>query len=284
MKKPLLSLCLTLLFAATVSAIDLGGLEKIGPVASFVKGTSSITLNCRDNSQVQITVMAPDLVRVRASFKEPMPERDHSWAIAKTSWGAPRWGVKEDAEHITLITDELEYLPEGTWVDYWTGKKHSGRSFVRVEAMLETVPMFVRAGSIIPMWPEMNYVGEKPADPVTFEVYTDEKSEAATSLYEDDGASVDYKKGALRRTRVVAGRSSSGVQIEISAPEGTYNPGERSLLFVVKSTAAASRVLVDGKTVSAVKADEKAHGWYREGGDVAVRIRDDGKAHKIQVQ
>ena len=44
-----------------------------------------------------------------------------------------------------------------------------------VEASLETVPMFVRAGAVIPMGPEMNYVGEKPTDPVTFMIYPDQK-------------------------------------------------------------------------------------------------------------
>ena len=76
------------------------------------------------------------------------------------------------------ITNRMVYLPEGTWIDYWSGKKMTGGTMIRVEAPLETVPLFVRAGAIIPMGPEMNYVGEEPADPITFLIYPDEKGEA----------------------------------------------------------------------------------------------------------
>ena len=49
-------------------AQDITSLEKIGPVVSFVKTDKAVTFNCRDNSQVQVTLLAPDLIRVRASF------------------------------------------------------------------------------------------------------------------------------------------------------------------------------------------------------------------------
>jgi alpha-glucosidase (family GH31 glycosyl hydrolase) len=69
----------------------------------------------------------------------------------------------------------------------WTNKKYDGGTMISVDAPLETVPMFVRAGAIIPLAPEMNYVGEKPWDLLTFNIYPDEKGLAATTLYEDDG-------------------------------------------------------------------------------------------------
>ena len=72
-------------------------------------------------------------------------------------------------------TSRLVYLPEGVWYDYWTSKKHVGGTMIRVDAPLEVVPMFIRGGSIIPEGPEMNYVGEKPFDPITFYVHPDEK-------------------------------------------------------------------------------------------------------------
>jgi len=80
------------------------------------------------------------------------------------------------------ITSRLVYLPEGTWIDYWTGKRITGGTMTRVEAPLEIVPMFVRAGTVIPMGPEMNYVGEKPADPITFMIYPDENGLLCTSF------------------------------------------------------------------------------------------------------
>lgn len=71
------------------------------------------------------------------------------------------------------VTSRLVYLPKGVWYDYWTNKKYEGGTMFAVAAPLETVPMFVRGGAIIPMWPQMNYVGEKPLDPITFNIYPD---------------------------------------------------------------------------------------------------------------
>ena len=154
----------------------------------------------------------------------------------------------------------------------------------RVEAPLETVPMFVRAGTIIPMGPEMNYVGEKPADPMTFMIYPDENGQASTALYEDDGVSPAYKQGAFRRTRVSVSRSGNGFQIDVGAPEGRYDPKPRNLIFVVKSMPAARQVLVDGKPLAGPAApNETRTGWYKVDDGTAVRITDDGKAHQIQI-
>ncbi|HTG17158.1 MAG TPA: glycoside hydrolase family 31 protein, partial [Blastocatellia bacterium] len=182
------------------------------------------------------------------------------------------------------MTSRMVYLPQGTWIDYWTGKRITGGSMIRVEAPLETVPMFVRAGSIIPMGPEMNYVGEKPADPMTFVIYPDESGQAATALYEDDGVSPAYRQGIFRRTPVSVSRSGNGFQIEVGAREGSYNPKPRNLIFVVKSMSAPRQVLVDGKPLAAAGANESKSGWYRVDDGVAVRIADDGKAHRIQVR
>src|ERR1041385_7926373 len=71
------------------------------------------------------------------------------------------------------MTSRMVYLPQGTWIDYWTDKRITGGTMVRVEAPLEIVPMFVRAGASIPMGPEMNYVGEKLTGPLSFVIYPD---------------------------------------------------------------------------------------------------------------
>ena len=85
-------------------------LDKIGPVTSFTRTDKSVTLNCQDNSQVQLTILAPDLIRVRASFTKPVPAKDHSWAIAKQDWTTPRWNLSETSDLITITTDELEVV------------------------------------------------------------------------------------------------------------------------------------------------------------------------------
>jgi alpha-glucosidase len=136
------------------------------------------------------------------------------------------------------VTSRLVYLPKGTWYDFWTNKKYSGGTMIRADAPLETVPMFVRGGAIIPMAPDMKYVGERPADPITFAIYPDEKGVASTTLYEDDGTSPAYKQGVFRRTKIDIRRTAAGYRVSIGGPQGSYNPGARRFRFVIKSAAA----------------------------------------------
>jgi alpha-glucosidase len=180
------------------------------------------------------------------------------------------------------LTSRMVYFPQGTWIDYWTGRRITGGTTIRVDAPLETVPLFVRAGAVIPMGPEMDYVGEKPADPINFVIYPDESGQASTTLYEDDGVSPAYTKGVSRRTRVSVSKSGSGFQIDVAAPEGSYNPGPRSFVIIVKS-ASAREVIADGKPISSIAPSQPSTGWYKMDGDTAIRIAEDGKAHRIQL-
>jgi hypothetical protein len=100
----------TVLAGSVAAAQDITTLEQIGPVVRFEKTAQSVTLHCRDNSQVRLTILASDLVRVRASFTKPIPARDHSWAIAKENWQTPRWNLNETPDSITITTGELEVV------------------------------------------------------------------------------------------------------------------------------------------------------------------------------
>jgi alpha-glucosidase len=135
------------------------------------------------------------------------------------------------------VTRRLVYLPAGSWYDYWTNKKYAGGTMINVDAPLDTVPMFVRAGAIIPTGPPLNYVGEKPVDPITFNVYPDDTGAASTTLYEDDGLTPSYKNGNFRRTTVNFRRGTVSTIID-----GTYNPGLRKLNFVVKTGTRITRI------------------------------------------
>ena len=141
------------------------------------------------------------------------------------------------------VTRRLVYLPKGTWYDFWTNKKYEGGTMFTVEAPLETVPMFVRAGAIIPMGPEMKYTGEKPQDPITFNIYPDDQGSAAMTLYEDDGISPAYKQAGFRRTVLSVKRVGIGHVVTVAAPQGSYNPGSRKFSFVVKSTGRTPRAV-----------------------------------------
>ncbi|HEY0385654.1 MAG TPA: TIM-barrel domain-containing protein, partial [Pyrinomonadaceae bacterium] len=183
------------------------------------------------------------------------------------------------------ITSRMVYLPAGTWFDYWTGRKFSGPQMIRVDAPLEVVPMFVRGGAILPLGPEMNFVGEKPVDPITFEIYPDAKGQAAATLYEDDGTSPAYKEGVFRRTSVSISTSPGrGWQINLGAPEGSYKAGARSFLFNIKTAAAPRTVTLDGHVLAPLAAGAKGNGWLRDASGASLRIADDGRAHRIEIK
>jgi len=91
------------------------------------------------------------------------------------------------------------YLPSasGNWYDFWTGATIAGEQSIDSPAPYDSMPLFIRAGSIIPFGPELQYTGEKPADPITLFVYAGH--DGAFTLYEDDGLSYSYEKGAYAR-------------------------------------------------------------------------------------
>jgi alpha-D-xyloside xylohydrolase len=89
------------------------------------------------------------------------------------------------------------YLPKAGWYDFWTGAMTAGGKTIDAPAPFETLPVFVRAGSIVPTGPDLQYALEKPADPVTLYVYTG--ADGAFTLYEDDGLTYGYEKGAFAR-------------------------------------------------------------------------------------
>ena len=87
-----------------------------------------------------------------------------------------------------------KYLPKGAkWYDFWTGQQYQGGRDVTMETTLDRVPMFVRAGSILPLGPEMQYVGEKAWDNLELRVYPG--ADATFTLYEDEGDGYNYEKG-----------------------------------------------------------------------------------------
>jgi alpha-D-xyloside xylohydrolase len=90
------------------------------------------------------------------------------------------------------------YLPAGTsWYDFYSGRAFKGGQTVQAEAPLERMPLFVRAGAIVPMGPAVQYTGEKSDAPITLFVYAGK--DGAFDLYEDDGVSYGYERGAFSR-------------------------------------------------------------------------------------
>ncbi|PTY05588.1 alpha-xylosidase [Opitutaceae bacterium EW11] len=86
------------------------------------------------------------------------------------------------------------YLPAGEWYDFWSGQQIAGQQTITAAAPYDAIPLHVRAGSIVPMGPELQYTGEKPAEPITLMVYAG--ADGRFTIYEDDGLTYGYEKGA----------------------------------------------------------------------------------------
>ncbi|MFD2288284.1 DUF4968 domain-containing protein [Pedobacter petrophilus] len=157
------------------------------------------------------------------------------------------------------------YLPEGVWFNYWTGEKYDGKTYRHVVAPLDTIPLFVKAGSIIPMQPEMIYSGEKPVDVITLDVYP--FGESKYDLYEDDNLSSKYKTGDFSITKITSSLSSNGLVLKIAKPAGAFKPAIHRYLAKIHWYKEGSPVAVsenNNKLKAAQNAAEldKNAGWY----------------------
>lgn len=94
------------------------------------------------------------------------------------------------------MTKRMVYLPEGEWYDYWTHEKHTGNTWLIKDAPIDVCPIYVKAGSIIPMMEPMSYVGEKPLDTLILDVYP---GSGVIDHYLDNGEDFAYREGAYHK-------------------------------------------------------------------------------------
>lgn len=104
------------------------------------------------------------------------------------------------------------YLPAGKWFDFWTGQQKDGAATIVADAPLDKIPLFVKAGSIIPMGPHINYASEA-VDPIEVRVYGG--ANGSFTLYEDDGKSYQYEKGAYSKIAFTYDDQSSTLVIGV---------------------------------------------------------------------
>jgi alpha-glucosidase (family GH31 glycosyl hydrolase) len=164
-------------------------------------------------------------------------------------------------------TSKSIYLPAGTWTDWFTGRVYPGGRTIRYPVDAKTwrdIPLFIRAGAIIPTQPVMEYVGQHPVKTVTVEVFPADQT-THFDYYDDDGETYAYEKGVYFLQRLNAGRDGQEVTFRADAPTGSYRPALRDYLVRVHGTAAASvraggtelRHYADAKAL----AGAKGQGW-----------------------
>jgi alpha-glucosidase (family GH31 glycosyl hydrolase) len=186
------------------------------------------------------------------------------------------------------IRDDI-YFPAGRWIDYWDGTEIDGPTTLNgYAAPLDKLPLFVKAGAIIPMYPDMLYDGQKPLDPVTLDVYP--SGHSRFQLYEDDGDTQNYRTGAFARTLIeseappVPDAPGDKITLTVHPATGHYDgmPTSRSFVVEVHAPRKPASVSVGGKALAEIalegtgrqaldkqKAafDAAASGWYFDASD-----------------
>ncbi len=139
------------------------------------------------------------------------------------------------------------YLPRGSWYDFWTEEGVLGGRELERRVDLETTPLYVRAGAIIPMGPVKQYAEEPSDEPLELVVYPG--SDGSGSLYEDDGHTFDYEKGAYMRVDMTWSDTTRRLSLRLRGGSRMLEPKERTFRVRVVGESATHEVHFDGSPV-----------------------------------
>jgi alpha-glucosidase (family GH31 glycosyl hydrolase) len=143
------------------------------------------------------------------------------------------------------------YLPKGTWTDYWTGRTYQGPTTLNgYHAPLDTLPLFVREGAIVPMWPKGTTSWQtRDRHELDWDLYPSAHGTSHYTLYEDDGVTRDFARGAAATQRVSVRSDAKGTTVSVGASAGDYagKVDARSYRFTVHGDSAPARVFLDGR-------------------------------------
>ncbi|MBS4174888.1 glycoside hydrolase family 31 protein [Bacillus sp. FJAT-49736] len=124
------------------------------------------------------------------------------------------------------------YLPEGNWFDYWTGKSYKGGAHFLVEAPLDTLPIFVKEGAILPHGRTIKNTSE-PMDKLDIHIYKKTDGISVYKLYEDDGKTFDYENGSYLMKEIVCHFNNKTITIMMEDLHNGYKPSWNMLEFMI---------------------------------------------------
>jgi alpha-glucosidase len=144
-------------------------------------------------------------------------------------------------------------LPQGVWYDYWSGEKkvsspaadNGSAQRLNITPNIASLPVFIRAGSIIPRQPLVQSTAETPAGPLTLDVYPGENCHG--TLYLDDGHSMAFKHDGYLRQRIRCTRRLDELDVQFEAREGQFKPWWHQLAVRIHDWRGAAVARLDGK-------------------------------------
>jgi alpha-D-xyloside xylohydrolase len=159
-------------------------------------------------------------------------------------------GSAVGAIDFTATKTAKKYLPKGAkWYDFWTNQQYNGGQDVTLQTSLDRVPMFVRAGSILPLGPEMQYVGEKAWDNLELRLYPG--ADGQFTLYEDEGDNYNYEQGQY--ATITFKWNDRSRQLTIGARKGSYKGMLEKRLFTLVMPDGQSRQVEYNGSETSVK-------------------------------
>jgi alpha-glucosidase len=146
------------------------------------------------------------------------------------------------------------YLPNDVWFDFWTGERHEGGRHVLAPTPIDRIPVFIRAGSLLPLADTRQHL-DGPADAtITLHVWPGPRSELA--WYEDDGTSRAHERGESMARTLVQTTTGRTLRIEFGAETGAYSSGVRTWRVVVWGARKPAPARVNGVAVESSYADD----------------------------
>jgi len=142
-------------------------------------------------------------------------------------------------------TTRRVYLPRSTWYDFWSGERLAGGREINRPVDLETMPLFVREGSILPLGPVKQFSAEKVDEPLTISIYPG--ADASFLLYEDDGTSFDYRKGEWMGTQMAWDDTRKILGLRLAPGSRMSSPKSRAIK--VQLAEVTRNITFDGKPV-----------------------------------
>jgi alpha-glucosidase len=157
-----------------------------------------------------------------------------------------------------MVDPEDISLPPGDWYDFWNGTKHAYKEKIHLHPRLDEMPLYVRAGAILPMQSVIQHTGETPNGPLQLRVYPG--NDCTGSLYQDDGHSFAYQKGEILRINYSCVLSPGALTITSSIEKNAYKPWWNSTALTVYGAAATPKeVRVNDQTTEDWRFDSQTH-------------------------
>ncbi len=138
-------------------------------------------------------------------------------------------------------------LPPGDWYDFWTSEKYSDKSDIKLHPRMDEVPLYVRAGAILPLQPVIQNTAERPKGPLQLRVYPPGNSTATScggELYQDDGHTFAYQKGEVLRVKYSCQVSAEAVTVSSQLEASAFRPWWNSAELTIFGTALPKEIRV----------------------------------------